>query len=265
MSKTDFCLNLFLHDIQDYKQLSHEETMVLVQKYKESCDSNYLNDIVLGNIRFIISKAKRYKTNRISISDLIYAGMLGISKAAKKFDPKRNIRFITYASYWIDMYMRRECIYCSSIVRRSPRSWELSSKMARLQFEGAGEAEMLRVLNVRRKTLRNIRKLGCDMSLDAITRIDNEQNVEAIFVEPEVPDEICSDNDLSDYLYKLLDKLKDREKEILYSRFGLREYTPLNMRQISNYQRLTPERVRQIINSSLKKLKKSIQCSSRNI
>jgi RNA polymerase primary sigma factor len=259
MSKTDFCLSLFLHDIEAYKQLSHEKTMILVQKYKESYDSNYLNDIVLGNIRFIISKANRYKTNRISISDLIYAGMLGIFKAAKKFDPKRNIRFITYASYWIDMCMRRECIYCSSIVRHSPRAWELSSKMARLQLEGASETEILRVLNIRRKTLRNIRKLNCDMSLDSITRIDNEQNLEAVFIEPEVPDEICADNDLSDYLYRLVDKLKDREKEILYSRFGLRGYTPLNMRQISYYQRLTPERVRQIINSSLKKLKKNMK------
>lgn len=259
MSKTDFCLSLFLHDIQDYKQLSPEETINFVQKFKDSADSNYLNSIILGNIRFIISKAKRYKTNRISISDLIYAGMLGISKAAKKFDLKRNIRFITYASYWIDMYMRRECIYCSSIVKCSPRGWNLSSKMARLQHQGASESDMLQALKIRRKTLRNIRKLNCDVSLDSIIHIDNEQVMKFTFIEPETPEEICSDNDLSYYLYKLVDKLKDKEKEILYSKFGLKGYTPLNMRQIGRYQNLTPERVRQIINSSLKKLKKDIR------
>ena len=161
------------------------------------------------------------------------------------------------------MYMRRECIYCSSIVKRSPRGWELSSKMARLQHEGASESEILQALKIGRKTLRNVRKINCDISLDSIIHIDDEQNMEAVFIEPDIPYKMCADNDLSDYLYGLVDKLKDREKEILFSRFGLKGYTPFNMRQISNYQRLTPERVRQIINSSLKKSKKNMKKKNR--
>lgn len=260
MRSFDDCLNSFIHDLEGVKRLSADETLSLILEYKKNGDRKFLYDAILGNIWFIISRAKRYRNRYLSPSDLVYSGILGMSRAAKKFDPARNIKFITYASYWIEMYMRREVIYNSSIVKITPRTWGMASIVDKMKGYGASEEEIIRKLKIGRNTLRKLRRRHMDMSLNsAISEDSDNQDLEKIIlINYETPADICSEKDLSDYLLSLISKLKKREQEIVLRKFGLEGYNMQNLKEISAYQDISPERVRQILKNGLRKLKKNL-------
>lgn len=232
----------------------------MILKYKETGDRKFLNDAILGNIWFIISRAKRYNNRYLSASDLISSGMLGMARAAKKFDPSKNIRFITYASYWIEMYMRREVIYNSSIVKITPRTWGLSSLLLKMRSSGVSEEEIMRKLKIGKNTLRRLRPNHIDMSLNSAVGegSDSQELDKILLVNYETPADICSDNDLSNYLLSAVNKLKKKEQEIILRKFGLKDYSRENLKQISSYQDISPERVQQLLKSGLRKLKCSL-------
>lgn len=260
MLSFDSSLNLFINDLKDSKRLSNDQTLALVARYKESGNRKFLDEATLGNIWFIISRSKRYNNRYLSASDLICSGVRGMARAAKKFDPSRNIKFITYASYWIEMYMRREVICNSSVVKMSPRTWAMSSVLTKMRGAGATEDEIIDRLKIKRKTLRRIRLNHVDMSLNSapVDDGDKQKLEKLILVNYETPADICSENDLSDYLLSSISKLKKREQEIILRKFGLKGYNRENLKKISLHQDITPERVRQILRSGLRKLKKSL-------
>ncbi|MEI6055458.1 MAG: sigma-70 family RNA polymerase sigma factor [Lentisphaerota bacterium] len=260
MRSFDSCLNLFINDLKDSEHLSHDRTLALILLYKESGDIKFLNDVLLGNIWFIISRAKRYNNRYLTASDLIYSGMLGMARAAKKFDPSRNIKFITYASYWIEMYMRREVIYNSSVVKITPRTWKMSSLLFKMRNSGISEEAIMKELKIGKNTLRRFRSSHIDMSLNSAVDegSDNQELGKILLVDYETPADICSENDLSDYLLSAVNKLKIREQEIILRKFGLKNYKKENLKEISSYQDISPERVRQLLKSGLRKLKNSI-------
>ncbi len=260
MRNFDSCLNLFMHDMKDFERLSHEKTLDLILKYKESGNRKFLNEVILGNIWFIISRAKRYNNRYLSASDLIYSGMLGMLRAAKKFDPSRNIKFITYASYWIEMYMKREVIYNSSVVKITPRTWEMAALFKKLRDSGSSEEEIIKKLKVGKKTLRKLRLNHADISLNsAVDEEPNSQDLEKfVLINYETPADICEENDLSDYLISAVSTLKKREQEIIMKKFGLKNCSEENLKKISSFQEISPERVRQILKSGLRKLKNNL-------
>lgn len=260
MRSFDNCLNLFINDLKESEHLSHDRTLALILLYKESGDMKFLNDVILGNIWFIISRAKRYNNRYLTASDLIYSGILGMARAAKKFDPSRNVKFITYASYWIEMYMRREVIYNSSVVKITPRTWKMSSLLLKMRNAGISEEDIMKELKIGKNTLRRFRSSQIDMSLNSAVdeRSDNQELEKILLVEYKTPADICSDSDLSNHLLSAINKLKEREREIILRKFGLKDYTRENLKQISSYQDISPERVRQLLKSGLRKLKTSL-------
>ena len=258
MQKYDNNFFQFLNNIKDIKQISNDETMLLIADFKSSQNDKYLNDIVLGNIRFIISSAIRFSTHNISASDLIFPGVKGIKRAVVKFDTSRPIKFLTYASYWMEMYMRREVINHCSLVRITPRYWELSSKVSNLRNSGSSNRQILRRLNIKRRTLYNVRPLKNDISLNKLLS-DSSNSLELeklILINKTTPADIYSKKDLKDFLMNQLDYLTSREKYILIRRYGLGETKRLTLEQLSLIHNITAERVRQVIGISLSKLKK---------
>ena len=260
MHSFEDCLDLFIRDLKEVKRLSSDETLYLILEYKKTWNRKFLYDAILGNIWFIISRAKRYKNRYLSPSDLIYSGILGMARAAKKFDVSRNTKFITYASYWIEMYMRREVIYNSSIVKMTPRAWGMYSILSRMQNAGASEEEIIKKLKIGKNTLRKLRKNHIDLSLNSIID-DNSENQEIeklLLINYETPADICSGRDLSDYILHAVNKLKKREQEVVLSKFGLKGHKIQNLKEISVYQDISPERVRQILKNGLRKLKTNL-------
>ena len=253
----DKCLNSFIHDLKDAKRLSAEETSRLIALYQQTSDKKILDQIILGNIWFLISRAKRYSNRYLSSSDLIYSGILGITRAAKKYDPTKNIKFITYASYWVDMHMRRESIYNSSIVKVTPRVWEIASSIAKMKNSGMPDEEIISKLKIRKNTYRKLRKNHADLSLNSFIteEPDSEELENLILVNNETPAQICEEFDQSNYLAGALNKLKKREKEVIERRFGLSGFNQENIHEISRIEKVSAERVRQILKSGLRKLK----------
>ncbi|MCP4180068.1 MAG: sigma-70 family RNA polymerase sigma factor [bacterium] len=249
---------LFLNDIKQYQQLTSDETNKLIAKYQNKFDQSDLNKLILGNIKFIISRSKRFQTRTLSLSDLIYAGTQGITRAAKKFDSSRGIKFITYASYWIDMYMRREIIYNTSVVKISPRSWEMSSKISKLRSSGSTDNQIIQKLKIRRKTLASLRSLKNDLSLNIEYNDENSDKEYSKFVlaTTKTPANICSKNDMHNFLIHELNRLGIRNKDIMMKRFGVSTNKRLTLSQLSKLHNISAERVRQVVNTSIKKLRK---------
>ncbi len=261
MAKYDTNFFLFLKEIKKYRQLSNRESILLVKKYQLTQQDSCLNSIILGNIRFIISRAVKFSNNRVSVSDLIFPGMRGIKRAAIKFDINRPIKFITYASYWVEMFMRRELIRQSSLVKITPRAWELSTKISKLRNTGISNRQILRKLNIKRKTLYNIRSLKNDVSLNlALTDSrDGAELEKLILIDETSPANIYSKKDLNYFLLNQLDFLSTREKNILIRRYGLNETKSLTLGQLSQLHNISAERVRQVIINSLAKLRKRLK------
>ncbi|HBM15507.1 MAG TPA: hypothetical protein DD381_04070 [Lentisphaeria bacterium] len=259
MRNYDNCLNNFLNDLKDEKRLSAEETTRLILIYQKTNDKKILDEIIIGNIWFIISRAKRYTNRYLSASDFIYSGILGMIRAAKKFDPSRKIKFITYACYWIEMYMRREVIFNSSIVKMTPRMWGMASALAKMKDSGATEEEIIKKLKIGRNTFKKLRRHHNDISLNSFLTNDPDADEleKMILVNYQTPAQICEESDESSYMILLLNKLKRREREVIERKFGLRDIDKENTMAISRKEEISAERVRQILKNGLKKLRKS--------
>ncbi|HJO92123.1 MAG TPA: sigma-70 family RNA polymerase sigma factor [Victivallales bacterium] len=254
----EYSFRLFLKDIKQYRQLTGSETNKLIAEYQKILNQNYLNKVILGNIKFVISRSKRFQTRSIGFSDLIYAGIQGITRAAKKFDASRDVKFITYASYWIDMYMRREIIYNTSVVKISPRSWEMSSKISKLRSSGSTDSQIIQNLKIRRRTLSNLRSLKNDLSLNIENNDENsdKEYCKFILANTNTPASICLENDLNSFLIQELNLLGVRNKDIIMRRFGVSTNKRLTLSQLSKLHNISAERVRQVIDISIKKLRK---------
>lgn len=250
----------FINDLKQYPQITAEETNSFVAIYKKEKKEEDINKIILGNMKFIISRANRFKSNTLSSTDLIYAGMCGIKRAAIKFDPSKNIKFMTYAAYWIDMFMRREIIRNASIVRITPRTWEMSSKISKMKNKGCTEHQILSHINIKKKTFSRMRHVQPDVSLNSIISEDSsEQELGKIWlIDYNSPAEQCISNESKIILSTLINKLHSREKDILVKRFGLNGNKEQTLKQLSKIHNITSERVRQLISKSLKKLKKTL-------
>lgn len=260
MFEYDNSLALFLKDIKKYSVLSNEEIIDLVLKYRETKDIKYLHKITLSHLGFVVSKAMKFKNRKLPLSDLISTGTKGIEKAVEKYDVTRGIKFSTYSSYWVEMYMRREIIYNRSLVKITPRTWEMSLKISKLRKNGVSDKDIVQQLNIRKKTLNNSRPLKDDISLNHVFEDSDGSGNNADYCNliPDgkpTPAELCCSNDFNTFMLESLDKLKDRERDILVHRFGLRGQKRMTLKQLSTSHNITAERVRQLIGISLTKMK----------
>ena len=255
-------LSLFLQEIKKYGSLSDKETVKLIRRYQKTKDTEDLQKVTLGHLGFVVSKAMKFKNRRLPISDLISAGTHGIAKAADKFDHKRDVKFSTYASYWVEMYMRREIIYNRSLVKITPRTWEMSVKISKMRKNGTLDKDIVKALNIRRKTLDSIRNLKNDISLNhTFDNANGGSTTDYCNLIPDAkpsPAEQCAKKDFRNYMLESVNKLNDREKSILVNRFGLTGNKRMTLRQLSLKYKITPERIRQLVELSLQKLKQNL-------
>ncbi len=257
--------SVFLREIEAYNRLSDEEVNSTIKLYRKSHNIEYMNKIVLSVLNFIVYRTKKFKDTKLSRADLISAGVRGIRRAVEKFDVDRGIKFLTYASYWVEMYMRREIIYYRSLVKITPRSWELAQKIAKLKKNGATDEQIAEQLHVGRRTLKNVRSLKEDISLNISLQNnpDGSSNhsdyCDLIPDSRQTPADEYSARDFIEYLIEKLDDLSEREKNILVYRFGLHGGKRMTLEQLSHIYNITSERVRQLIDISLHKLKRILE------
>ena len=229
-------LAAYLRSISKISRLTPDEERALGDRIRRSADEHAMTRLVEANLRFVVSFAKRYRGLGVSFLDLIHEGNLGLIEAARRFDPARNVKFITYAVWWV-----REA-------------------MVHLL------AEQTRAFSFPPKLFGALHNATEDVSLsDPVTRADGQSrelgDVLAQEQVPPVEDEMIHRSDL-DKLADALHDLDGKELEVMRLRFGLDDDEPHTLQEIGDRMHLTRERVRQIESRAKDKLRRSAKLRS---
>jgi len=260
-------LDLYLKEINNTALLTREQEKELAKRIRRG-DEGALHDLVKANLRFVVSIAKQYVNQGLSLADLVNEGNLGLIKAAYRFDEKRGYKFISYAVWWIRQAMLQALAEQSRIVRlplnRAGTLYRIG-KVARQLDQELGRnpevSEIAEKLKLPQEEVRDTMQIAnSHLSLDASFGNDQEENSLVDYLADdglESPDEQTYMNALSDDMQKALDTLTDREREILSLYFGLEGEEPLTLEEIGKRMNLTRERIRQIKEKAILRLRHS--------
>ncbi|MBW7996645.1 MAG: RNA polymerase sigma factor RpoD/SigA [Candidatus Glassbacteria bacterium] len=259
-------ISLYLKEISNYPLLTPEEEVSLALAYKAG-EQGAIERIVLCNLRFVVSIAKKYQNLGISLSDLINEGNIGLIRAAHKFDETKGVRFITYAVWWIRQAIIQYLSEQSRIVRIPLNKASAMFKMEKMLNNLAQELG-------RAPTTQEIMQ-GIDMTAADINEmlplyqpqysLDSSSNPQDdIILLNSIPDEKTPGpmdgvfkNDLNEAIEGMLSTIKEREARILRFYFGLDNTEPMTLEEIGEVFGVTRERVRQIKEKVIKQLKQA--------
>ena len=239
----------YLKDIRRIKVMTPEREKELAVKMKSentpmSERKKIEEELLKGNLRFVITVAKQYQNQGLDLSDLIAEGNLGLMKAIKNFDWNKDLRFISYAVWWVKQSIIQS-LNDNARTIRLPVNVVQDLHKAKKEVEQTGKK-----LDDKFSNLPSIINLDMHINEDGDTLIDMIQNRDAV-----APDAAFDTKDiLKDKLLSLLNVLDDREKSIVGDYFGLTG-TPRTLEDIGSDFNLTKERVRQIKEKALRRLR----------
>lgn len=260
-------LDVYLHEINKTPLLTREGEQQLARRIHKG-DKSALDHLVSANLRFVVSIAKQYANQGLSLEDLINEGNLGLIKAAHRFDEKRGYKFISYAVWWIRQAMLQALAEHSRIVRlplnRAGTLYRIGKTSRQLDQELGRQPtpqEIATKLGLSVEEVEETMKIAnTHVSLDDPYSQDKDDNalVDYLTDEDQVsPDEGTYTNALTDDMEKALNMLTDREKLILTLYFGLNGEDPLTLEDIGKEMKLTRERIRQIKEKAIQRLRHS--------
>jgi RNA polymerase primary sigma factor len=257
-------LDLYLRDISVYPLISREEEVSLAQRIRLD-DQEALDTLVRSNLRFVVSVAKKYQNQGVSLSDLINEGNLGLIRAAHKFDETKGIKFISYAVWWIRQAILQALAEQSRIVRvplnRAGALHRIGKRAnALLQELGreATHAEIAEGMEITEEEVAKTMSISqTHLSLDAPMSPGEDNRLLDYLPDTQsaTPDEETIEKDLTNSVHEALAGLKEREAKILRLYFGLDGSDPMTLEQIGAVLNITRERVRQIKEKALSRLR----------
>ncbi len=256
-------LDKYLHEIGKVDLITAEEEVILAQKIREG-DQAALERLTKTNLRFVVSVAKQYQNQGLSLPDLINEGNLGLIKAAEKFDETRGFKFISYAVWWIRQSILQAIAEQSRIVRLPLNQVgslsKISKAFSKLEQEYEREPSPEELADMLETTVDKISDTlsnsGRHVSMDA-PFVQGEENTLLDVLENKDPETDSSliNESLSEEIKRSLSTLTDREREIVVLFFGLSTSQPLSLEEIGEKFNLTRERVRQIKDKALQRLR----------
>jgi len=257
-------LDQYLREISRYPLITREDEVELAIEIKKSCEES-LDKLVRSNLRFVVSVAKKYQNQGVSLSDLINEGNLGLIRAAHKFDETKGIKFISYAVWWIRQAILQALAEQSRIVRvplnRAGTLHRIGKRSAALQQELGRDptvAEIAEGLDISHEEVAKTLSISqSHLSLDApLTPGEDNKLLDYL---PDTqnagPDEKTFERALTDSIEEVLSTLKEREARILRLYFGLEGKDPMTLEEIGGMMGITRERVRQIKEKALARLR----------
>ena len=264
VNRSDHTLDQYLQEIGEVSLLSHEEEIELARRIRDG-DELSLERLTKANLRFVVSVAKQYQSQGLSLGDLINEGNLGLIKAANRFDETRGFKFISYAVWWIRQSILQALAEQSRIVRlplnRVGTMNKIGKAFSALEQEFEREpsaeeiAELLEISDF--EVSDTMQRSGKHLSLDAPFSEEEENRLLDIIENQEqpAPDNTLIGESLRIELDRALSTLTQREAEVVKLYFGLDLETPLTLEEIGEKFKLTRERVRQIKEKALRRLR----------
>jgi RNA polymerase primary sigma factor len=263
-SYEDGSLDQYLRDISAYPLIDRAEEARLARLIRQN-DPDALDKLVRSNLRFVVSVAKKYQNQGVALADLINEGNLGLIRAAHKFDETKGIKFISYAVWWIRQAILQALAEQSRIVRvplnRAGTLHRIGKRANALLQELGREPTHEEIAEEMDLTEEEVAKTisisQTHLSLDApLTPGEDNRLLDYLpdNLNP-TPDELTFEKALTESIEEALSALKEREARILRLYFGLDGEEPMTLEQIGSLLGITRERVRQIKEKSLSRLR----------
>ncbi len=259
-------LDKYLQEIGKEELISAEEEVLLAQKIKAG-DTVALEKLTKSNLRFVVSVAKQYQNQGLSLPDLINEGNLGLIKAAQRFDETRGFKFISYAVWWIRQSILQALAEQSRIVRLPlnqvgslNKIKKESSKLEQLYERAPSADELAKSLELSEdKVKESLRISTRHISVDAPLVQGEEGSLLDVFVNEDLPDtdDKLIYESLSKEIQRSLATLSEKERDIINLYFGIGINHGLTLDEIAIKFDLTRERVRQIKEKAIRRLKKN--------
>lgn len=262
-------LDKYLNDIGKIDLISMDEEASLAKRIREG-DELALHKITRANLRFVISVAKQYQNQGLPLADLINEGNLGLIKAARRFDETKGFKFISYAVWWIRQTILQAIVEHARLVRLPLNKIGLQNKVNDVyaafiqEFEREPSAEEIAdLLNIKEKDVQNVMKLGNHhVSVDAPMASEDEGEGMTLLDtlacnDDDIPENELMSESLREEIRHGLAMLNEREREVLSAYYGLDGKPAMTLEEIGFMCDLTRERVRQIKERAIRRLRKS--------
>jgi RNA polymerase primary sigma factor len=262
-------LKKYLKEIAKLPRITVEEERSLGKKIKRG-DKKALRRLVEANLRFVVSFAKKYRGCGLSFLDLINEGNVGLIEAAKRYDPGKNVKFITYAVWWIRQSIIHALSDQSGAFRLPQKQANLLYRIGKAQASLTAELErrpsireIAESLDVEEEDVTTLLQVSDEnISLSAMIDEEHEFHLSDKLEQDSIPpaDVLLLRNTLKQYLRSALGELDEKEARVIRARFGLDGHEPRTLKEIGETMDLSRERIRQIEAQALKKLNRSQRC-----
>jgi RNA polymerase primary sigma factor len=267
MNETDTGLNRYLREIGRFPLLTPQQEIELAEKIKKG-DAEARERMINSNLRLVVTIAHDYANLGLPLLDLISEGNIGLTKAVERFDPTKGAKLSTYAMWWIRQSIKRALANQSKMVRLPVHLGEKLAKMRRVSLQmsdGLGreptDDELGEEIGIASERVARLKSIGIrPASLDALIGVDDSTELGEIIgdEDAQTPFELLRDKNLRNEMDGLLDVLDDREKKIISQRFGFRGGKPKTLEDVSKNFGVTRERIRQLQNIALAKLRRAL-------
>ena len=258
-------LRLYMNQISKFPALTQEDEKRIGNRIQKG-DNNAVRELIESNLKFVVSYVKKYRGMGIGMFDLINEGNLGLIEAAKRFDPDRNVKFISYAVWWI----RQAIIHA---LTRYSRAYHLPQKLSAKISEMKRKVAVLKTELSREPTREEIaKKMGIQKDEVEDLQILNGKDVslsdkyyeEGVEIEDRIQDDLTPSveyqiikNSIQQQIREMLGELDDKEANVIKLRFGLDDDKARTLQEIGDMLNLSRERIRQIEQKAMRKLARS--------
>ncbi|MGA7614525.1 MAG: sigma-70 family RNA polymerase sigma factor [Thermoanaerobaculia bacterium] len=263
-------LNQYLQEIARIPRLNPDEEKELGRRVQEN-DSKALEQLVKANLRFVVSYAKRFRNAHVLFLDLINEGNIGLIHAAKKFDPDKNVKFITYAVWWIRQAILHALSEQGGAFRLPPKRANLMYRLSKAMATAMTEQnriptpdELAAELGVPLRDVQTLLHVNAE-NFSLSSELDNESHTElSDLIEqttvPSAEDELEEQSAREDLLDRIA-KLSPKERLVLTLRHGVSDNVPMKIRRIGEFLNRPVEEVAQLLDSAIRQMCETLRIS----
>ncbi len=263
---SDDSLHTYLEEISRFELLDFQEELALARKIEQG-DRKALNRLINANLRLVVKIAKGYVRYGMGLMDLIQEGNLGLMKAAGKYDYRKEVRFSTYASWWIKQSVSRALVNKRRAIRLPHRKEEMLRKLQKVSdefkqefFRSPSTGELAACTNMSEAAVTSVLDLaGNTVSLDSELSVTNGTLIDLLEDNSYCPASALVDKSMREDTRRFLDILLEKEKTVLEYRFAMDGGKRQTLKSIGKKMGMSPETVRQIEMRALKKLRSEVE------